>query len=118
MFPIKPPVPARLSGTPNQRFVTRLYTDLFQRQPDSATVARLVKMLDAGIPRSAVVQSLKTAATPGGGSTNEVYMRYLKRPATHAELVQWSSQLQAGKPVSALVEFVLNTPEYFKLATS
>src|SRR5438067_7456214 len=99
-------------GTPNQDFVDQVYQDLLHRSADPVGLAVLSNQLDSGaLSRSQVVLAIQNS--PEGRSTlvNDVFLRFLHRPADTLAMMAGSSFLAQGNSSVALEAQVIGSAE-------
>ena len=111
----------------NERFVTRLYKDVLNRQATPAAIVSFVNMLNSGAPRSQVVQAVCSSpaaiAAPGAISPNSLvngvvdglFTRFLGRSATPIDQM---IGVPLRSQVLTIMVYILSSEEYFAEATS
>src|SRR5262249_3847158 len=107
-----PPFPAAV--TPNQKYVTQLYRDRLQRDPDLAGLNFFSTLLDQGqVNRFQVALAIETSTEARILQVQALYARYLGRPADTGGQASGIQFLQGGGRQEQLAAFLLGSPEYF-----
>ena len=108
----------------NDRFVERLYLNVFNRPVDSAGRATWVGLLNNGATRGNVVIGLSNSAefvsttktvTPSSttnGSIYRLYMAYFKRLPDQGGFDDWVAQRNAGRSLDSISEQFATAPEF------
>lgn len=106
-------IPASL--THNQRFVTSVYQQLLNRNPEPAGLAHWTGQLDSGVSPSSVVQAIETA--PSNEYLTDLvtaaYQHYLKRTPDAGGLKFWVNQLVQSGSIAGTIASMVSSPEYF-----
>jgi hypothetical protein len=102
-------------GTPNQRFVTLLYQDLLQRQPDAGGLNYFSTILDQGlVNRFQVTLAIETSLEHRQDQVTAAFQTLLGRspdPITENLFVLY---LARGATVAQMTVVLASTPEYLQ----
>jgi hypothetical protein len=98
----------------NARYVCRTYAYGLGRNPDPSGQAFWVKKLDAGSPRSAVMQSFITGSESRRVVVQRLYSTYLKRGPDPSGLQFWANKLGTGTTPEALRVNLASSNEVFR----
>jgi hypothetical protein len=118
-----------VNSTDDGRFITRIYQDLLNRQPDSADFLASLDTFDpVRFARLATIaQEYVTGSAARGQLIADLYSstgtppstlgvgNLLRRAPSTAEVDFWLSQLAAGTPVEEIINSVIASKEYFDL---
>jgi hypothetical protein len=96
----------------NQLLVESLYQDLLGRLPDATGESFLKRLLDAGVPPTAVVQAIISSPEYVLHQVQDLYTRLLGRPADAVGLQGAVAALAGGMPLGQLEAVLLGSPEY------
>jgi hypothetical protein len=110
-------LPGGSRGTPNQRFLTEAYRDLFDRQVDSTALPFWGPQLDDGRSRQAVAHDIIGLALPHEFGKDEVqaaFQLYLHRDADPLAVEFLSLFLTHGGTLEQMDAFIASSPEYFQ----
>ena len=104
------------ASTPNQRFIAQVYLDLFHQIVDTGGLAYWTSFLDQGVARSTVVFAIERSGSNQFQSleVQQIYARFLDRPAEPAALNYGVNFLNSGGTVQQLSANVLGSPEYYQ----
>jgi hypothetical protein len=112
-------------GTP-QAWVTRLYQNLFNRNPDPgglaywsnyvATNPASLSSVVLGFVTSDEYHRILLAGIPGDPNMPGWYEQYLHRPIDAAGENYWATQMDHGYPQEAILEGILASDEYYHRA--
>ena len=102
-----------LAGNTNAAFISRAYSDLLGRAPDSGEVASWESFLGAGHTRQQVAQSIATSAEYRHALIATHYARFLHRPPDGAAYSFWLGQLGAGASDEQVIAGLVGSAEYF-----
>jgi len=106
-------VPASV-GTANQNFVDQLYRDVLHRAPDPGA-AGWVASLDRGADRSDIVDGILDSDEGIRNQINDMYIRFLGRPADPTGLAGWSTFLRTHDHTNFdLAAQIIASDEYFQ----
>ncbi|MGH7137757.1 MAG: DUF4214 domain-containing protein, partial [Pirellulales bacterium] len=110
-----PPSPTPPSLTPNQQFVSNVYSDLLHRPVDPSGLAFWAGQLDGG--HSRVQFALDVEATPEfrADEVTSLYEHYLHRAAEPAALEGDSQLLAQGMADEQLAATIVGSDEYFAM---
>jgi hypothetical protein len=104
----------RLFGqTRNQFYVAQLVQDLLPQQSDPAALASFTELLDQGMSRDALAQSLIASPDYRSRQVDDFYHRFLGRSADAAALEVGIQFLSQGGTREQLAAGVLASKEYF-----
>lgn len=101
--------------SPDQQFVSKLYSDLLGRPADAAGLDYWSGRLAAGLSRSQLALDLEDTAEYRQGQVDSLFQHYLHRGADPAALQNMSALLAAGTSDEALAAAIAGSDEYFKL---
>lgn len=96
-----------------QRYVTRVYSDLFHRGVDPSGLATWTKALESGTPRIAVANSITGSDEYRRGLIRAAYVQYLGRTADQGGLDFWLGQLRGGRTITDLEAGFIASNEYY-----
>jgi hypothetical protein len=114
---IKEVLPDSTRGTPNQRFVSEVYTDLLLRDVEAGGLAYWSSNLDLGMSRSVLVGLL--AHSDEYYQTNVIkpaYLKYLGRAADQIGLTYWTQLMHNGLTDEQLEAGFIGSAEYYAKA--
>jgi Domain of unknown function (DUF4214) len=98
----------------NQTFVTQLYLDLLNRQPDSAGLNYFCSFLDQyQMTRAQVVSAVIGSQEYHTDEIERLYVKLLHRNADPAGLASWGAFLNSGGTVAQLEANILGSAEYY-----
>ncbi len=97
----------------NQRFLTQVYLDLLQRQPDAGGLAGFLAGLNAGVSRTQVVSTIENSQEYHLLEVEKLYGLLLDRPADASGLTNWVAFLNQGGTSEQLEALILGSSEYF-----
>ncbi|MGV8968743.1 MAG: DUF4214 domain-containing protein [Cellulomonas sp.] len=101
-----------------RRYVTSVYADLFNRQPDSAGLQNWSDALTSGTPRIAVANAITYSTEFRSGLITGAYADYLGRTPDPGGLATWLGAMGAGWTVSQIESGFIASPEYYARAGS
>ena len=106
------------SGTSNAAFVALVYQNVLGRSPDPDGLAYWIRLLNSGLLthstlldsfiRGAEFDDLSKAQT----YANLCYLGFLRRAADAGGLAAWTGALNAGTPMTTVVDGFVSGPEY------
>lgn len=108
-LPGTPPPPV----DPTERYVRRVYRDLFGREPDRSGVAYWTGLLTTGTPRVAVANSITASDEYRGRLIQSSYREFLGREAEPGGLAFWLEQMRRGRTIDQMEAGFLSSDEYF-----
>jgi hypothetical protein len=112
-LPFSGPVAAYTSTTTgDERFVAQAHHDLLGRAPTTSEVAALAAFLGNGGTRVQVADALLGTDEYHAALTRSIYLSFLRRPASGAEVAFGTSLLGAGATDEELKAFALGSAEY------
>jgi hypothetical protein len=107
----------------NQGFVYRIFVDLLGRAPASGEMTNWTTILNAGLSRTTVLQLLESGPEYQARLIQNMFLSYLGRTATPAEVINLSRVLNntaiyvgSGGAVQTVRALILSSPEYFQHA--
>jgi hypothetical protein len=96
-----------------KRYVTMVYRDLFNRDPDPAGLAGWTTALTSGTPRVAVANGITYSAEYRSGLITGAYDEFLGRGPDAAGLAGWLNAMTGGMTIQAMEVGFLASPEYY-----
>ncbi|MCW2622216.1 MAG: peptidase and chymotrypsin/Hap [Frankiales bacterium] len=96
-----------------QSYVTRVYNDLFERNPDAGGLTYWAGRLDSGTPLSSVCNSITTSTENRRRLATQSYVQFLRREPETAGLNGWVYQLDHGLPQQTMEAGFIASQEYF-----
>jgi hypothetical protein len=97
----------------NTDYVTRLYHDLLEREPDSQGLANWVQQINSGTNRAIVAYSFEQSAERRTLVVNAVYEATLVRAPDPVGFANSMILLQSGQTARQVQAFLQASPEYF-----
>jgi hypothetical protein len=94
-------------------YVTALYEDLFQRQPDAAGAAFWTQALAQGLDRSALVSFLRNSPEGAAHRTVRLYADILDRSPDPVGAALLAQTLSAGMSDEMAIAYLAGSTEYF-----
>jgi hypothetical protein len=104
------PTPA---GSSVQRYITRVYADLFNRTPDPTGLASWTAKLNSGTPRVAVANAITSSTEYRSKLITGSYAHYLRRPPDAGGLKVWLAAMGHGMTVAQLESGFIASQEYY-----
>jgi hypothetical protein len=101
------------AGTPTQRYVARVYSDLFGRRPDPTGLATWTTALDGGTPRVAVANAITYSAEYRTRLIAGSYSTYLGRSPDPVGAADWLRAMQAGITIQEMEAGFLASAEHY-----
>jgi hypothetical protein len=102
----------------NQRYVTRVYSDLFNRAPDPGGLATWTMALNRGTPRVAVANAITYSTEYRSKLITGSYDHYLDRTPDPSGLASWLAAMGRGMTVEQMESGFIASPEFYKKAGS
>src|SRR5262249_7072619 len=102
------------TGTPNQRFVTQVYLDLLNRQPEPGGLTFWTGQLDRGGSRTRVVQDIESSQEYKTDLVQSFYTLYLHRTGEPGGVTVWVNFLSGGGSATNLRPMFTSSTEYFQ----
>jgi hypothetical protein len=106
-------------GGSDSQFVTLVYTNVLDRQPDAAGLAHWVDKMKAGTTRGEMMTNFSessegTRKMRGEVDTVLVILGMLHRVPTTGEVISYANalELQGGQPTEVLANTLLTSPEF------
>jgi hypothetical protein len=107
------------SHADNASFVQAVFHDLLGRSADAGSLASLVGNLNAGMPRSQLVDLVLDSPERTAHVIGQYYQQYLGRAGGAAELQNWSNLIASGQvDFESVAELFLSSTEYFNAASA
>ncbi|HUX71475.1 MAG TPA: DUF4214 domain-containing protein, partial [Cellulomonadaceae bacterium] len=110
--------PPSSQESPVQRFITRVYSDLFNRAPDPNGLATWTNALNTGTPRVAVANAITSSTEYRSGLITGSYQHYLGRTPDPAGLGFWLGKMSSGWTISQMESGFIASAEYYAKAGS
>lgn len=107
-----PPAPQPVL-TDVQKYITHVYSDLFNRVPDPGGLATWTNALNSGTPRVAVANAITYSAEYRSGLIQEAYRHYLARDAEPAGLASWLDAMNRGLTIQQMEGGFIASAEYY-----
>lgn len=110
---------ARLTIGPSEesakvgRYVTRVYQDLFDRDPDPQGLRNWTGKLLGGAARSSVAASITASNEYRSGMIADAYQTYLGRQPDSAGAASWLQALRTGSTIQAVESRILASSEFY-----
>jgi hypothetical protein len=101
-----------------QRYITRVYADLFNRAPDPGGLATWTAALNRGTPRVAVANAITYSAEYRSRLIAGSYDRYLGRSPDPGGLRTWLGAMKGGWTISQMESGFIASAEYYSKAGS
>ncbi len=101
-------------GTPDQRFITRLYQDLLNRAAEQGGLDFWSGLLANGTSRGNVVLGIEGSQEYQTILVTNVYMKYLHRSPSGMELASGLAAVRAGTSIEGLATPILASDEYIR----
>ena len=98
------------------RYVTRVYSDLFNRRPDPGGLSTWTRALNTGTPRVAVANAITSSTEYRGNLITGVYREFLGREPEAAGKAGWLAAMEAGMTIQSMEAGFLSSPEYYMKA--
>jgi hypothetical protein len=105
------------AGNSNATFLAALYSDIFDRAPDTTGVTQLGGSLDLGESREAVVQALMSSDEAHQRQIDQLYHEFLFRAPDDTGLAFFKGALQEGASWDQIVASMISSDEYFAHVT-
>ncbi len=100
--------------TPDQRYVTQLYRDLLNRDPDSGGQSNWVNILGTGQSRTVVSNAFTNSTEFRSIRINDFYREFLKRSADPTGMSHFLDVLNRGGTFDTIRGGILGSAEYFQ----
>lgn len=112
--------PALLAGPaiPDEaeRYVTKVYADLFNRTPDASGLNSWSQALRRGVPHGAVANGITYSREFRSGLITGSYQRYLSRGPDAPGLENWLGAMSAGLHIEQMQSGFIYSPEFYQRA--
>lgn len=102
--------------SPVQRYVERVYRDLFHRSVDATGLVTWTRALETGTPRVAVAHAITSSDEYRGRLVTRSYRTFLNRAPEPAGLAHWVRTLGSGLTIQQMEAGFLASPEYYRKA--
>jgi hypothetical protein len=99
-------------GQVNQGYVTQLYRDLLQRQPDVVGLTYWGGLLDQGVSPQQVARQIIASQEYEEREVRELYATYLHRAADNVGLTAFTLFLSSGGSIEQAAALIVASPEY------
>jgi hypothetical protein len=93
-------------------WITGLYQDVLNRNPDAAGLAQWQGLLAAGMSRQAVAWDIVNSSEAHTDLVKADYLQLLNRPADPPSLARWTATLDQGAPPSTVILGIVGSAEY------
>ena len=110
-IPARASVPDSVGTIP--AYVTKVYLDLFGRNPDPTGLAGWTAALQNGTPYGAVANSITASPEFRSGLINESYAVYLGRGADPSGLGNWLTAMNQGLHIEQMQAGFIASPEFY-----
>ena len=111
---------ALLAGTAKsdliERYVVKVYADLFERVPDASGLSNWSHALRQGVPYGAVANGITYSPEFRSGLVTGSYQRYLGRGPDGPGLQNWVAAMGAGLHIEQMQSGFISSPEYYQRA--
>ncbi len=107
-----PPPPSMFTDV-NAGFVTSVYVDLLQRQPDAGGLASWTAALDRGLPRVDMVEAVQASPEYQRIIVDVLYNLFLNRSASPEDIAAWSNFLNSGGTIEQIEAALVSSPEFY-----
>lgn len=104
---------AVIPGSLDQRYITRVYLDLFNRVPDPGGLASWTAALSRGTPRVAVANAITSSTEYRSKLIAGSYQHYLGRLPDPGGLRGWLAAMGRGLTVSQMESGFIASAEYY-----
>jgi Domain of unknown function (DUF4214)/N-acetylmuramoyl-L-alanine amidase len=101
-----------------QGYITRVYSDLFNRAPDPTGLAGWTSALIAGTPRVAVANAITYSNEYRAKLITGSYAHYLGRTPDPGGLASWLGAMGRGMTIEEMESGFIASPEYYAKAGS
>lgn len=101
-----------------QKYITHVYSDLFNRAPDPAGLATWTSALASGTPRVEVANAITSSTEYRTGLTTGSYQHYLGRGPDPEGLGFWLEKMSSGWTISQMESGFIASDEYYSKAGS
>ena len=101
-----------------ERYIVRVYRDLFNRGVDPTGLRTWTAALESGTPRVAVANAITGSREYRSRLIQGAYRTYLGREAESAGLENWLARMQTGLTITDLEAGFLASDEYYKKSGS
>jgi Domain of unknown function (DUF4214) len=112
------PSGAATPGSTVQRYITRVYLDLFNRAPDPTGLAGWTSALNAGTPRVAVADGITSSTEYRSKLITGSYDHYLGRLPDPGGLAGWLAAMGRGMTIEEMESGFIASPEYYSKSGS
>lgn len=96
-----------------EAYVTRVYNDLFGRNPDPSGLNTWTTKLRTGTPYGQVANSITGSNEYRSQLIQAAYQHYLGRPADSAGLAGWLDQMRRGMHIEQMQARFISSPEFY-----
>lgn len=99
-----------------RQYVTRVYQDLLQREPDAAGLRTWVRQLAAGVPWGSVANAITNSPEYRSRLIRELYAEHLGRQPDPTGLAYWLAMMDGGWTVARISAGFIASDEYYRRA--
>lgn len=103
------------AASPVQRFVTQLYHDLLQRDPDDFGLLYWTRLVAGGVARPEIVSRFQDSTEYRTRAVQDLYLTFLHRHAEPYGLGFFLGELASGETVEDVRTQIVGSPEYWDL---
>jgi hypothetical protein len=112
------PSTAVTAGSSVQRYIARVYADLFNRVPDPSGLASWTAKLNSGTPRVAVANGITSSTEYRSKLITGSYAHYLGREPDTRGLANWLAAMERSATIEQMESGFIASPEYYAKAGS
>lgn len=99
-----------------QRYVIKVYADLFGRSPDASGLSSWSHALRQGVPYGAVANGITYSPEFRSGLVTDSYQRYLGRGPDAQGLQNWVAAMGVGLHIEQMQSGFISSPEFYQRA--
>ena len=98
---------------PTAAYVTKVYSDLFNRAPDPTGLQNWTAALQRGVPYGEVANGITYSDEYRSRLIQASYQQYLGRAAEPAGLANWLAVMRSGKHIEQMQSGFISSPEFY-----